>query len=144
MFTLFSGYYFNNLKCRPNDPVASASAMKGGGINILDKFKSSPTKLNYYLDEFHYFSKDNPYDNLKKYKSNMVINKCKEFICNNAYIHEIDQMFLEYFSSDSNSNTSNKETFIGCNDGKNDLNNYQEASGVSKIIMNMIDYLLNI
>ena len=140
LFTLFSGYYFNNLKCRPNDK--NKQGMTGGGINILEKFKSSPTKLNYYLDEFHYFSKDNPYDNLKTYKSSMENNKCDKFICNNAYIHEIDQMFAQYFSSDPDATVSN-DTFIGCQD-KDNLDNYQPAGGVSKIIMNMIDYLLKV
>jgi hypothetical protein len=50
-------------------------------------------------------------------------------------------MFLQYFNSDPNIILPDNIKFTGC-ENKNDIDNYQKSGGVSKIIMNMIDYLL--
>jgi hypothetical protein len=101
-------------------------------------------KIKYNYKNFNnntFFNDTNPYKNLKS--KNLKKDKCKLFICKNAYTHNnYNNMISKYLGYDIGNKTNYSSN--DCIPENTNSGNYQPPSGVSKLIISTIDYLLGI
>ena len=119
-------------------------SQKGGGNYFTDFVKNwhFSHKIKYDYNTFSnntVFDDTNPYQKLKSIE--IKKDDCKLFICRNAYTHnnynDMIAKYLGYKIGDINYKNNKCPTV-------NNLAMYQPPTGMSNLIINMIDYLLNI